>query len=55
MISVGHAIPLVLDAADRTATALLLIEVVPDVVALVRRATTDSGVEPGLQEQASAV
>ena len=44
----GHAIPLVLDAADRTATPLLLIEVVPDVVALVRRATTDSGVEPGL-------
>ena len=51
----GRAIPLVLDAADLAATALLLIEVVPDVVSLVRRASTDSGVEPGLQEQASTV
>jgi hypothetical protein len=51
----GHAIPLVLDAADVAATVLFLIEVVPRVVALVRRATTYSGVEPGLQEQSSAV
>lgn len=51
----GHAIPLTVDAADRTATALLLIEEVPDVVALVRRATTDSGVEPGCRQQACGV
>ena len=51
----GHAVPLVLDATDRTATALLLIEIIPDVVALVRHATTDSGLKPPLQEQASAV
>jgi hypothetical protein len=44
----GHAIPLVLDAADLAATAPLLMKVVPDVVTLVRRTTTDSGVEPGL-------
>ncbi|MGB9250193.1 MAG: hypothetical protein WCC28_10580, partial [Mycobacterium sp.] len=58
VVATAAAIPrliLVLDAADLAATALLLIEVVPDVVALVRHATTDSGVEPGLQEQASAV
>jgi hypothetical protein len=49
----GHAIPLVLDAADRTATSPLLMKVVPDVMALVRRATAYSGVEPCLQERAS--
>jgi hypothetical protein len=51
----GGAVPPVLDAADRTATALLLIEVIPDVVALIRRATTDSGVKPGFQEHVPAV
>jgi hypothetical protein len=51
----ADTVPRALEAADRAATALLLIEVVADVVALVRRATTNSGVEPDLQEQASTV
>ena len=51
----GHAVPLVSDTTDRTATALLLIEIIPDRVALVRHATTDPGLTPRLQEQASPV